>query len=34
VELDLEYVKSWSVRGDLHILARTIPAVFRGDGAF
>jgi lipopolysaccharide/colanic/teichoic acid biosynthesis glycosyltransferase len=33
VELDLEYVRSWSVARDLQILARTIPAVFRGDGA-
>jgi lipopolysaccharide/colanic/teichoic acid biosynthesis glycosyltransferase len=33
VELDLEYVRSWSVGRDLQILARTIPAVFRGDGA-
>jgi lipopolysaccharide/colanic/teichoic acid biosynthesis glycosyltransferase len=33
VELDIEYVRSWSVARDLQILARTIPAVFRGDGA-
>jgi lipopolysaccharide/colanic/teichoic acid biosynthesis glycosyltransferase len=33
VELDLEYVRSWSLGGDLQILARTIPAVFRGNGA-
>ena len=33
VELDVEYARSWSIRRDLEILARTIPAVFRGGGA-
>jgi lipopolysaccharide/colanic/teichoic acid biosynthesis glycosyltransferase len=33
VELDVEYARSWSMRGDLEILARTIPAVLRGGGA-
>ena len=33
VELDVEYARSWSIRRDLEILARTVPAVFRGGGA-
>jgi lipopolysaccharide/colanic/teichoic acid biosynthesis glycosyltransferase len=33
IELDLDYVRTWSVARDLQILARTVPAVFRGDGA-
>lgn len=34
LRLDLEYVDTWSVRKDLAILARTLPAVLRGDGAY
>ncbi|NBM16470.1 sugar transferase [Streptomyces sp. GC420] len=34
LQLDLEYVDTWSVRLDLKILVRTLPAVLRGDGAY
>ncbi|WP_327190129.1 sugar transferase [Streptomyces xinghaiensis] len=34
LRLDLEYVDAWSVRLDLTILLRTLPAVLRGDGAY
>lgn len=34
LRLDLEYVRSWSIRKDLSILLRTLPAVARGDGAY
>ena len=30
VELDLEYIERWSMRLDLEILVRTIPAMFKG----
>jgi len=33
MELDLQYVQSWSLWLDLEILARTIPAVLKGSGA-
>jgi lipopolysaccharide/colanic/teichoic acid biosynthesis glycosyltransferase len=33
LRLDVEYVDSWSLRLDLSILIRTIPALVRGDGA-
>jgi exopolysaccharide biosynthesis polyprenyl glycosylphosphotransferase len=33
VALDLKYIDEWSLALDLRILARTIPAVLRGDGA-
>jgi len=33
VALDLEYVDRWSLRLDLELLARTVPAVLRGTGA-
>jgi lipopolysaccharide/colanic/teichoic acid biosynthesis glycosyltransferase len=33
LRLDIEYVDSWSLRLDLSILVRTIPALVRGDGA-
>jgi exopolysaccharide biosynthesis polyprenyl glycosylphosphotransferase len=33
MELDLHYVRNWSLWLDVQILARTIPAVFRGIGA-
>jgi lipopolysaccharide/colanic/teichoic acid biosynthesis glycosyltransferase len=32
--LDLEYIRDWRLRLDLRILARTIPAVLRSDGAY
>jgi exopolysaccharide biosynthesis polyprenyl glycosylphosphotransferase len=33
ITLDLAYIDNWSLRLDLRILLRTIPAVFRGTGA-
>jgi lipopolysaccharide/colanic/teichoic acid biosynthesis glycosyltransferase len=32
--LDLQYIERWSLRGDLVILIRTIPAVLHGRGAY
>jgi lipopolysaccharide/colanic/teichoic acid biosynthesis glycosyltransferase len=34
VRLDLHYIRSWSFRMDLAILARTIPAVVSRRGAY
>ena len=34
VRLDLAYIKHWSLRGDLFILAMTIPALLSGRGAW
>jgi lipopolysaccharide/colanic/teichoic acid biosynthesis glycosyltransferase len=34
VRMDLAYIENWSLPGDLVILARTVPAVIRGDGAW
>lgn len=34
VSLDLEYIRRWSFRLDIIILARTLPAVITGRGAF
>lgn len=34
VELEHRYVRTWGIRRDLSILFRTIPAVFRGNGAY
>lgn len=34
VELDLRYIQEWSLLFDLKLLARTIPAVLSGRGAF
>ncbi|MFF7792319.1 sugar transferase [Streptomyces sp. NPDC007991] len=34
LRLDLEYVDTWSIRRDVGILWRTLPAVLRGDGAY
>ena len=33
-KLDLKYIQEWSVGTDLKILARTVPAVLSGDGAY
>jgi lipopolysaccharide/colanic/teichoic acid biosynthesis glycosyltransferase len=33
MHLDYTYVSHWSLVSDLRILLRTVPAVFRGDGA-
>jgi lipopolysaccharide/colanic/teichoic acid biosynthesis glycosyltransferase len=34
IRMDLEYIRTWSLRGDLRILLRTIPAVLSGKGAY
>jgi lipopolysaccharide/colanic/teichoic acid biosynthesis glycosyltransferase len=34
LRLDLYYIDTWSLRLDLKILLRTLPAVLRGDGAY
>lgn len=34
VALDMEYIDNWSIRLDLKILLRTVPAVLKGDGAY
>jgi lipopolysaccharide/colanic/teichoic acid biosynthesis glycosyltransferase len=34
VDMDLEYIRTWTLRLDLRLLIRTIPAVIRGDGAY
>jgi lipopolysaccharide/colanic/teichoic acid biosynthesis glycosyltransferase len=34
VDMDLEYIRTWTLRLDLLLLVRTIPAVFRGNGAY
>ena len=33
MQLDYSYVSHWSLSADLRILARTVPAVLRNDGA-
>lgn len=33
IRMDLEYIDNWSLALDCRVLARTIPAVFRGTGA-
>ena len=34
VRLDLSYVDNWSMTGDIVILAKTLRAVLRHDGAY
>lgn len=34
IRLDLEYVQSWSLRRDVHLLAQTVRAVLSGNGAY
>lgn len=34
VDLDLEYIRTWTLRLDLMLLLRTVPAVLRGRGAY
>jgi lipopolysaccharide/colanic/teichoic acid biosynthesis glycosyltransferase len=34
VDMDLDYISSWSLGLDLRLLAQTIPAVLRGRGAY
>jgi lipopolysaccharide/colanic/teichoic acid biosynthesis glycosyltransferase len=34
VDMDLEYIRTWTLRLDLALLIRTIPAVLRGRGAY
>ena len=34
IELDAQYVIDWSLKLDIRILARTIPVVIKGDGAY
>jgi lipopolysaccharide/colanic/teichoic acid biosynthesis glycosyltransferase len=31
--MDIEYIESWSLRSDLSLLVRTLPAVISGRGA-
>jgi lipopolysaccharide/colanic/teichoic acid biosynthesis glycosyltransferase len=33
MELDMQYIDHWSLGLDFKILAKTIPAVFKGEGA-
>jgi exopolysaccharide biosynthesis polyprenyl glycosylphosphotransferase len=34
IDMDLEYIETWSVRLDLKLLAKTVPAVLTGRGAY
>jgi len=34
IELDLEYIRSWTFAGDIRILMQTIPSVVKGTGAY
>ena len=34
IDMDLEYIEDWSLRLDLKLLMKTIPAVITGRGAY
>lgn len=34
IDMDLEYIQTWSLRLDLRLLAKTVPAVLSGRGAY
>lgn len=34
VQFDMEYIQNWSLRLDIKIMLKTIPAVCKGDGAY
>jgi exopolysaccharide biosynthesis polyprenyl glycosylphosphotransferase len=34
IEMDLEYIDNWSLKLDLKLLLETIPAIFKGHGAY
>jgi lipopolysaccharide/colanic/teichoic acid biosynthesis glycosyltransferase len=34
VQMDLEYIESWTLRKDLRLLVQTVPAVVSGRGAY
>jgi exopolysaccharide biosynthesis polyprenyl glycosylphosphotransferase len=34
IDMDLEYIETWSIRSDLKLLAKTVPAVLTGRGAY
>ena len=34
IDMDLEYIEEWSLRLDLKLLAKTVPAVISGRGAY
>lgn len=34
IDMDLEYIEDWSLRMDLKLLAKTVPAVITGRGAY
>jgi lipopolysaccharide/colanic/teichoic acid biosynthesis glycosyltransferase len=34
IQLDLQYVESWSLALDTAVLLKTVPAVLRADGAY
>lgn len=34
VDMDLDYIRNWTLLGDFQLLARTLPAVFTGKGAY
>jgi undecaprenyl-phosphate galactose phosphotransferase len=34
VELDMEYIDTWTIWSDVKIILRTLPAVAKGEGAY
>jgi lipopolysaccharide/colanic/teichoic acid biosynthesis glycosyltransferase len=34
VQLDMRYIRNWTIWSDLQILLQTIPAVIKGNGAY